>query len=118
MDGPPVHDYAPLTEPPTFYRVDYDTTDAPLVQEGVGGFDFIVTPRLKITIWGRKVGSPFAEDQQPLADAEQRGYIMGEWFSTISPEGELGTHHASGLNTIPEHEFNQAWKRGWVDEKA
>lgn len=109
--GPPVSANAPLSDPPVYYRMDYDA--AKVDPTPPPGFDFVIVMPGKFTIWGRKVGSPYREDQKPIARAEKRGYIMGEWFSTACPDGELGTHHKSAVFAIPESEFIAAWKRGW-----
>ena len=78
-----------------------------------GPFDVIITPQMKVVIYGRKVTSIYPEDIPSIEAAEVRGRIMGEWFSEACPEGELGSNSAEATIEISEQEFLDAYARGW-----
>lgn len=44
----------------------------------------------------------------------KRGYVFTRSFSLVEPEGELGTHHLSGLIPITEKHFEEARSSGWI----
>jgi hypothetical protein len=44
----------------------------------------------------------------------QRGYRFGWHFSTVEPDGELGSTHVSTMRKITREEFEAAKARGWT----
>jgi len=110
---PPISRFGPLTEPNRFFFFIWDTMDVP--QEMEFGTFVVLTPTFeKLAIYGREVGSPYPEDQPTLRLAERRGRIMGEWFSVVEPDGELGTNALADLTEITPEEFSAAYQRGWA----
>jgi hypothetical protein len=67
----------------------------------------------RVVIYGREVLSPFLED----IDAEHRwrrnGRFMGEWFSVVCPDGELGSAAYDDCVAITPEHFSLAFGRGW-----
>jgi hypothetical protein len=48
-----------------------------------------------------------------LKDSRKRGYIFGNAFSEICPEGELGSTHVSSMWPLSERAFNEAKEQHW-----
>jgi len=51
-------------------------------------------------------------------DSQARGYRYGKYWSTILPDGELGSAHVSTLWEITEEDFNHARDHGWELDPA
>lgn len=83
---------------------------------------------LGIFVWGywptideivadeREAGATVAEAEyvrQHEAEKAERGYMFGTAYSTITPEGELGTTHASIVWPITKEEFEKAQAAVW-----
>ena len=67
----------------------------------------------ELKVWGRVVGSPYAEDQEGLRTLFDRGRVYAQWFSEIVPEGEIGSMALEEVIEISAEEFSQAFNRGW-----
>ena len=65
---------------------------------------------------------PASEDAAEFAAISERmtaarteeGYLYGEWYSTVVPGGEPGSHHVTALTLINADEFNAAKANGWT----
>jgi hypothetical protein len=107
---PPEHDYAiPSGQ---FYRYVWDTKGVPYTQE----FEdtVIITPQFdNLVIYGRHVTSPYPEDNRLMERNPSR--ILGEWFSVVCPEGEVGTVPVETCTIISAEEFSAAYARDWQE---
>jgi len=110
---PPPSEFATYPEPGVYFRLIWDTRNIPTVFDQ--GEWTIITPQVgRLIIYGREVGSPYEEDQPDLEAMKKRGErVMGEWFSTYAPDGELGTQQLSECVPISVEEFSAAFQRGW-----
>jgi hypothetical protein len=110
---PEPSEFATYPEPGVYFRLVWDTTNIPpLVEQGAWT---IITPQVgRLIIYGREVGSPYEDDQPDLEAMKARGErVLGEWFSTVCREGELGTQQLSECVPISVEEFSAAFERGW-----
>jgi hypothetical protein len=111
---PPVKDYAPPTG--RYFTYVWDTKEIPLIQD-LGENTVLITPTFdNLRIYGREVGSSYAEDQKMLRNLARNGKINGEWFSTACPEGELGIVPGDECDELTAEEFSTAFKRQWEVE--
>jgi hypothetical protein len=51
--------------------------------------------------------------QQSLKDSRERGYIFGNAFSVICPEGELGSTHVYDIWPISREAFEEGKEQNW-----
>lgn len=110
---PPVPEYATLPTVGRYYHYIWDTMDIPTVQEREGMT--IYTPAFDgLKVWGRVVGSPFAEDHEGLKRLVDKGRVWGQWFSEVVPEGEIGSMALEDVEEISAKEFSDAYKRRWT----
>jgi hypothetical protein len=79
---------------------------------------YFVTKAGDLTIYGHRVGSPYAEDQGYLRGLEARGVIYTEAFSVACVEGELGSWALHHLTPISKEQFEEARARGWRTDGA
>lgn len=115
---PPTKSYGPPAMPRRYFRYVWDTVDKPRQQEGEiegVGPSIIFTPLFEnLVIYGREVTSPYEEDLEGLERLKKMGRVMGEWFSTACPEGEIGSQDLSQCEEISVAEFSAAFQRGWA----
>lgn len=95
-----------------------DCTHDQLSPENVGELDGIkrfwfYPHEAGLTIWGLEKPSSFEEDNQMIDDATKRGYIFGEYFSEVCPEGELGSNHESRMFPVGAELFVMAREDKW-----
>ena len=110
MSLPPPLSYAPPLG--LYYKTVWDTKDVP--SEQVVDGTVVFTPRFdSLVIYGRTVSSIYPEDEESYKRLAQLKRVMGEWFSEVCPEGELGSHALADLTPISEGEFAAAYDRGW-----
>jgi hypothetical protein len=114
---PPPSPYATYDEPVSYYQLVWDTRGIPPVYEREGLT--VITPQVgRLVIYGREVGSPYDDDQPDLEAMKRRGErVMGEWFSPVCREGELGTQDLSQCVPISAEEFSAAFLRRWEEEE-
>jgi hypothetical protein len=87
--------------------------------EHLGHPAVLITPQHgRLTIYGRFAASPYAEDRRVELRDLHNGRIHGEWFSTVCPQGELGTQPLSELTVISAEEFSEAYQRNWDPGEA
>lgn len=75
-----------------------------------------VTPRDKFIEEEKNAGADDAElswETHAHDSAYQRGYRFGWHYSTVEPDGELGSTHVSVMKKISKEEFDAAKARGW-----
>jgi hypothetical protein len=77
----------------------------------------------EITPWDLLVEDSYDDDasdeerQAVIADLEssyERGYRQGRWYSTVLPEGELGSSHIASCWKIPKGFFDKARGDNWL----
>lgn len=102
-----------------FFSYVWDTTGIPLTRDIVdqsGREIRVITPQTgRVVIFGRLVHSPYTEDAEGEELLRQRGRIMGEWFSPLCPDGELGSVELAVCKQISAEEFSAAFQRGWTE---
>ena len=115
---PPDNEYA--IHLGNFFRLVWDTRGIPLEQEGPtihGRESVIITPQVgRLVIYGRMIKSTYREDWPLEQQARERGRVMGEWFSTACPQGELGSQELAACEQITAAEFSAAYQRGWEED--
>lgn len=55
----------------------------------------------------------FASIVEGLRERRTRGYLYGECFSVVEPDGELGDTHVSSVWPLTEEAFAEAKAHGW-----
>src|SRR5262245_29128435 len=103
---PPENKYA-QTRPLYFRRV-WDAREMPPQQEIEGVLVITPTAGQRIVIYGRAC----VEDPEDF----RAGWMLGEWFSRVCPEGELGMARWNEIQNIDAEEFSAAYERGWSEE--
>jgi len=58
-----------------------------------------------LIIIGRAEDSPYEEDMRGIREARENGYIYGNWYSVVMPEGEWGSNHFSWCVSMTEEAF-------------
>lgn len=109
----------PNAQPPYYFRRVWNPSyDQAVLAEHLpdGIFDSVIALHAEpLTIFGRKIVSPYAADTAHIREAERRGQIYTESFSVACVDGEVGSQPARECSEISEQEFEAARARGWRD---
>jgi hypothetical protein len=72
---------------------------------GPGHYFVMLVDDLGLTVYGEALDSSYPEDKELIDEARERGYIFGRWYSSVVPDGELGSNHISRCTPISEAFF-------------
>lgn len=115
---PPDNPYANVR--PNYFTYVWDMRGEPPERDVIdpdGREWHVITPTagMRLVIYGRLCEGKYAEDRADDERLREQGRILGEWFSPLCPQGELGTVDLSICKPISAEEFSAAFVRGWTE---